>query len=206
MVPLSTAKDTAALRKSQVQDFLPSLTAAYVDPSVVPRIIAAYKANSPASVQLQQFLSPQTAKGLHLAIAKVSWRSECIPDRYSREIAALPAPAIAILREAGAFAFIARVTGLRLACASLERYGHRDYTLRNDEEEPPGLVAYLDWTTGWEDGWGGETIVADESGELARVGPMANTLVLIDCAAVYPFVRYVNHYAGKQVILRIVFS
>lgn len=182
------------------------LTPAYVDPTVVPRIKEAYKANTPASVQLQQFLAPETAKALHSALSKAAWRHNCIPDRYSRDEAALPAAAIKILKSAGVMAFIASVTGARVTSATLERYGHRDYTLRNDEEAPPGLVAYLDWTAEWDETFGGETIVADENGELVRVGPMANTLVIIDCAKVYPFVRYVNHYAGKQVIIRIIFE
>jgi hypothetical protein len=104
------------------------------------------------------------------------------------------------------FKLIHAVTGVRVRSARLERYGHRDYTLRNDEEKPPGLLAYLDWTADWDPEWGGYVSVPDETGDALTIAPSANTLVLVDCSERYPFTKYVNHDAKKRAIVRIVFT
>ena len=161
--------------------------------------------NEPASVQLNKFFEPAAYDAIVDALDRVKSTSSVIADRYSRNEAKLPAPVAKLFTSEKFRSFVKRVTGVDPGMkARLELYGHRDFTLRQDDEKPPGLFVYFDMTDDWLEGTGGETIVTDEEGELVRVSPSANTLVLIDCRKAYPFVRYVNHRAGERIIARIV--
>jgi hypothetical protein len=175
----------------------------YQQKQVQRQIKAAYKANPLPSVQLQGFLQPAVYAKLLKACAKAKYKETVIADRYSRFVAPLPKDAQFFASKEFA-AFVKQITGKQVTGKPhLEYYTHRNYTLRNDEEKPPGLFVYFDCTARWHAGWGGATIISNETGELARVQPLPNALVLIDCSKAWPFVQYVNHYAGKQRILRL---
>ncbi len=171
---------------------------------MVARIREAYEQSEPHSVQLQQFLQPHTYELLRAEIKKTKFKYETIPDQHGRKIGAL-SPSAKKLLKTQLVPFIQAITRATWkGVAVFEQYGHRDFTLRKDDVKPQGLLVYLDFTAEWDAGWGGATIVTDEEGELARVVPQPNTLVLIDCSKSYPFTQYVNHYAGKNAIVRLV--
>jgi hypothetical protein len=138
-------------------------------------------------------------------LRKVELTRAVIADRYSRSEAKLP-PAVAKVFASKEFrGLVKKVTGKDPGVkAYFELYEHRDFTLRQDDEKPKGLHLYVDFTSYWIPGSGGETIVTDEEGELVRVEPAMNTLVMIDCKKAYPFVRYVNHTAREYGVARIV--
>lgn len=179
----------------------------YRDAAMIARIKQAYNANTPPSVQLGGFFEVAVYDAIVEALDRIPTKPAVIADRYSRNEGKLPAPIAKLFASAPFREFVKRITGKDPGTKMhLELYGHRDFTLRQDDEKPPGLFMYLDMTDDWTDSIGGETIVTDEKGELVRVPPAANTLVLIDCKKAYPFVRYVNHRAGERIIARIVWD
>jgi hypothetical protein len=177
----------------------------YLDKATHRQIRDAYRANALPSVQLQGFLEPAAYEALVKKLAKARYKREVVADRYSRDVAPLDAKDSELF--CGLFELIKTVTGKSIkGKGRVERYSHRDFTLRNDEEKPPGLLLYFDCTPGWNPAVGGATIVTNTEAELARVRPMQNTLVIIDCSKAWPFVQYINHYAKKNSVLRIVIS
>jgi hypothetical protein len=177
----------------------------YADKQTQKQIAIAYKANPLPSVQLQGFLEPKDYAKVLAAIKQAKFKKEIIADRYSREVAPVPAKVAELF--CGMFEVVKKVTGKSIqGKAHIERYGHRDFTLRNDEEKPPGLLIYFDCTPDWHAAYGGATIISNEIGELARIQPQQNTLVLVDCSRAWPFVQYINHYAAKKQFVRIVIS
>lgn len=183
---------------------VPLINPQYLDANVVAQIARAYKANNPPSVQLGAFLQNAVYETLTEVLDSVPTKQAVIADRYSRNEGKLPANIARLFTSKEFCSFIKRITGKDPGTrVRLELYGHRDFTLRQDDEKPPGLLVYFDMTDEWLAGTGGETIVTDEHGELVRVAPAGNTLVLIDCARAYPFVRYINHKAGERIIARL---
>ena len=179
----------------------------YLDAGVRAQIAAAYRANALPSVQLQGFLDPKQYAAILAELKKAAWREETIPDRYSRETAKLTRLLALTFGGKDFAALVKQITGKTLkGKPRLQAYSHRQFTLRNDEEKPPGLLVYFDMTPNWLAQWGGATVISNEQGELARVPPLPNTLVLIDCSASWPFVQYVNHYASDAAIVRVVWE
>lgn len=179
----------------------------YTDKHVQQQIKTAYRANPLPSVQLQNFLLPGEYTALVKACKDANYKDETIPDRYSRSVAKLPAKWEQYFRSGEFRSFIKAVTGKQFTGKPrIERYGWRSFTLRNDEEKPPGLLVYFDCTAAWHGNFGGATIISSEEGELARVQPLPNTLILIDCSKAWPFVQYINHYSEKSAIVRISFQ
>lgn len=178
----------------------------YLDSGALIQIMHTYAANQPRSVQLQQFLLPEVYAPLAKAIHALRSHEETIADKYSRRVATLPAVVEKKILSGELCSFIKKITGKKPKSARIEHYGHRHYTIRNDEEKPPGLVAYFDFSSNWDTNFGGSFIVTDSQGELARVPPLHNTLVLIDCSNAYPFTQYVNHHANAHKVTRLVLS
>jgi hypothetical protein len=176
----------------------------YYDAAVRKQIAAAYQAHALPSVQLQGFLEPRTYAALLESVRAAKFSPEVVADRYSRHVAKLTPQAKHLFASAEFTALIRQITGKTIrGLPRLERYSWRDFTLRNDEQKPPGLLVYFDMTEGWIPSTGGATIISNELGELARVPPLPNTLVIIDCSRAWPFIQYINHYAQNRSILRV---
>jgi hypothetical protein len=182
---------------------VPLIHTTYLDKETQARIAVAYKANPLPSVQLQGFLEPKAYNALMKEVKKAKYSREVSADKYSRSTAKMDKKHAELFK--GLFELIQKVTGKKIkGLGRIEQYSHRDFTLRNDEEKPPGLLIYFDCTPDWHPQFGGATIISNEFGELARVNPTPNTLVIIDCSKAWPFTQYINHYAGKKTITRIV--
>jgi hypothetical protein len=179
----------------------------YLDGDMQERIRAAYRENIPPSVLLENFLEPRAYAALATAVRTARVKPAVIPDRYSRREAPLPPLARSLVTSASLRSLIKRVTGTDPGVrARIHSYAHRDFTLRQDDEKPPGLLLYFDLTEDWVAGSGGETVLSNADGELARITPHSNTLVIVNCARAWPFLRYCNHRAGTRVIVRIVWT
>ena len=179
----------------------------YRDSSIRRRILAAYKANPLPSVQLQGFFELDSYAQLVKQCKTLKWQEEYVPNQYRRAVAKLPAHLSRFFASKEFVDLVLHCTGKKLSKkARLVSYGASGFTLRNDEAKPPGLLVYFDMTHEWSSKWGGATVVSSAYGELARVQPMPNTLVLIDCSKAWPFVQYINHYAANKKIVRIEFN
>jgi hypothetical protein len=160
------------------------------------------------SLQLQQFLIPDVAQELGNALSKAPLKAQSIPDRFAyHEFTRLPAIAkqvgkiFATTHEIRKIISVITQKELTFEEAFWRAYTAGDYTLLHDENAaPPGYDVILDVTPRWDNrACGHHSYVDGRGNELARVPVVPNALAIIKKpATVLPFVKYVNHYAGKD--------
>jgi len=168
---------------------------------------AAAKFNREKSIQLHQFLLPDTANRAGAALSRVPLREHYVPDQYHcHEPKTIPAIVKKLqrwLRSKEAAMLISTIVQkkVRFKESCLCVYTHRDYTLRHDKnKEPPGYDVILDLTPHWDTRACGHHSYVDRKGnELVRIPVAGNTLAIVHRTAdVQKFVKYVNHHAGKD--------
>jgi hypothetical protein len=96
--------------------------------------------------------------------------------------------------------FIKKVLGKAPTDWELWSFGHKDYTVVNDQAlEKPGTDIIIDLTSTWSSEWGGSVVYVDGSGDFTKIVPEDNKLVLImRDKKRHRFVQYVNHKAEKN--------
>ena len=154
------------------------------------------------SVQLQQSLGPSSYAALKEEILSLPYKKECDPLLHSFKSAKPPKRLLALLQSNELFSFLAAVTGedvLSLS-PSVLCIGWKDYTLINDKAvEKPGIDVILDFSDDWDDAWGGSIVYAPGTGDVTRIAPSGNTLIIVERkSGVNRFVQYINHHAGKK--------
>jgi hypothetical protein len=159
------------------------------------------------SIQLGQFLLPEAFKKAALPLQKTAVREHYLPDQYRcHEPKTIPAAVKRLqrwLKTKEAAAIISAIVDDRVRCkeSCLCVYAHRDYTVRHDKNiEPPGYDVLLDLTPRWNNrACGHHSYVNADGNELVRIPVAGNTLAIIRRpAGVQKFVKYVNHFAGKD--------
>jgi len=146
-----------------------------------------FLSQQPKNIQLQDFLAVAE-------ISSLSWKKIYEPEKrkYAEAKYDLPIELIA---------FISKIVGKKLRVIYPAAYGfsHGDYTLLQDEAQPSGILIQLELTPTWDESWGGYTSFVNESGEVIRITPQGNTLVIVDHASkMKHFTKYVNHLSSTH--------
>jgi len=177
---------------------------------------AAQRFAKEGSIQLGQFLPPEAFRKA-LPLQKAALREHYLPDQYHchepKSVSAAVKQLQRWLKTKEAAAIISAIIDdrVRYKESCLCVYAHRDYTVRHDKNiEPPGYDVLLDLTPRWNARACGHHSYVDADGnELIRIPVAGNTLAIISRPnGVQKFVKYVNHFAGKdrRVVLEARFS
>lgn len=144
------------------------------------------------SVALGEFLLPKAFRELKSA-TNTGWKKSGIPDRGLHDVRARVAAQRPIT------AYVTAITKAKTVKEQNRRFGHRDFILLHDHEEPtPGWRAYF-FLDEWDPVAGGRIVFVKDGENLGVVTPQANTLLIVKQEkGVRMFVEYVNHHAGKN--------
>ncbi len=160
------------------------------------RAIAAALRTDPRlpSVALGEFLLPKAFRELKAA-TKTGWKQSGVPDRGMFSTRENVAAQQAIKK------YATTITKAKHVVEQNRRFGHRDFILLHDHEEPkPGWRSYF-FLDEWDPAWGGRIVFVKDGEYLGVVTPQANTLLIVKQEkGVRMFVEYVNHHAGKNTI------
>ncbi len=158
------------------------------------------------SIQLHQFLLPETYKKAALPLQRAALREHYLPDQYHcHELKTIPMVVKQLQRwlkskEAATLVstLVQKKVSFKESCLCV--YVHKDYTLLHDKnKEPPGYDVIIDLTTHWDQRACGHHSYVRNGQELVRVSPDPNTLAIVHRPApVMKFVKYVNYHAGKD--------
>ena len=159
------------------------------------------------SIQLRQFLLPEAFAKAARALSNASLGELYVPDQYRwhapKKIPESVSVLLSWLKSEEASKIISCVANRSIRCAlvGISVLTQGDYSLLHDKlKEPPGYDVILDFTPRWDNRACGHHSYVDGNGnELARVPVMPNALAIVKRpAGVMKFVKYVNHYAGKD--------
>ncbi len=165
---------------------------------ILKSITEEFKKNK--SVQLLQILSPQKYAQVVKKLLSQQFMPRKIPDEFSYQ-STESNPLVSDVCKA-LEPLIRTVTGKKLANKHIELYQQRDYTVRRDEvQRKKRWEMILDLIT-FDESWGGYTSIVDDSGEIARFVPTANSLTIIELDENQDsFVKYVNCLAERPRLL-----
>lgn len=172
------------------------ITAQYHDATVQRAIRQALKQDPRLPVvALGAFLTPRAFRTVERS-ARTGWRRTGVPDRG---IFATRSSRSMLQREIRAYA--RTLTRADTVQEPNRRFGHRDFTLLHDHEQPkPGWRAFL-LLDGLPAECGGQLVFSADGETLGTFAPRENTLLLVrQRRGVRSFVQYVNHRAGKRTV------
>jgi hypothetical protein len=159
----------------------------YLKDKTIAAAHAHFLSQHPKNIQLQDFLTVAE-------ISSLGWKKIDEPEKRKYAEAKYDLP-IELVQ------FISKIVGKRLKViySGAYEFSHGDYTLLQDEAQPSGILIQLELTPKWDETWGGYTSFVNESGEVVRITPQANTLVIVDqTSKMKHFTKYVNHLSGTQ--------
>ena len=172
------------------------ITAQYRDAAIQRAIKSALRQDPRLPIiALGAFLTPSALRALKRT-ASEGWRRTGVPDRG---LYAVRSPRTALQREIRAY--VRALTRSTTVQEPDRRFGHRDFTLLHDHEQPkPGWRAFL-FLDDLPAECGGQLVFSADGETLGTFTPRENTLLLVrQRRGVHSFVQYVNHRAGKRTV------
>ena len=155
------------------------------------------------SVHLHQFLEKKFYMKVKKELQQESWKRLTDILAYSYENARI-SPSLAKLFHDPAFlkflSFILCKKARRVD-ASCYSFGWKDYTVLHDlGKEKAGFDIVLDFSDTWDSLWDGSLVYTESKGEGLIVPASGNSLLLVQRKNIHirKFLKYVNHYAGKN--------
>ncbi len=171
------------------------ITAQYRDAAIQRAIRQALKQDPRLPiVALGAFLTPAAFRAIDRN-ARTGWRRAGIPDR------GLYATRSALSAQRAIRAYTRALTRADTVQEPNRRFGHRDFTLLHDHEQPtPGWRAFL-FLDDLPVECGGQLVFSADGETLGAFAPRENTLLLVrQRRGVHAFFQYVNHRAGKRTV------
>jgi len=145
-------------------------------------------------VAIDAFLTPQALSTTKASCVK-GWKRHVRPDSFRHEVKAK------VIVNDVIRVFVEKLLGRPVLRQSNRRFGHRDYTMHQREQQKAGIVAFF-FPDDWRHDWGGDVVFVKAGTPVGRFTPRRNTLLIAERKnGVRSFIKYVNHRAGTHKLI-----
>lgn len=166
-----------------------------------------FKESKPSLLVLSTFLLEEAHAELIRILRSSQGREQYVP--HESRFKALPSSAGRLFASRGFLDFVRSISSHKASTVALTTYqfSHRDFTLLHDDlHDHARLIFFYTLTSSpWKPAWGGSRIFSyGDEREPLIFEPTDNTLALIAVPkGMRDFVKYVNHFAGDDMITKI---
>ena len=155
------------------------------------------------SIQLQQFFTKEFFSKLSNIVKKAKYkRKELISIASFMEAKEVPKEINELFSSDEFRKLLSLIVGKELKKLGELRviyFGHKDYTLVQEEVRKfPGIDLWVDFTSDWEEEFGGRISYRDAEKELVYFYPMENAVTIVNRKKELNFIKYVNNKAKNR--------
>jgi len=171
----------------------------YLDKETIKAAAVTFAKSNPPNIQLKNILRQDKFNQFAEKLNALGWEKKYVPETGCYDHALIPLGLSDFLHSEEFKMLISFITHktIHQTRAELCSFGHRDYTLLYDELRDSGIFFQLEFTSQWDQNWGGYTSFTQDE-EMLRIVPSSNTLVLVDCKNMKHFTKYICHKAGQH--------
>lgn len=154
------------------------------------------------SIQMQEFFTKEFFQKLSSLVRKAKYKRRELISIASFHEAEVPKEIKELFSSNDFRKIISMIAGKELKPLGelrLMYFGHKDYTLIQDAVKKfPGIDLWLDFTSDWDESYGGRISYRNAYKELVYFYPLENAVTIADRKKELKFIKYVNNKAKNR--------
>ncbi len=154
------------------------------------------------SIQLQSFFTKEFFQKLYKSVTKAKYKKRELISIASFKEAEVPRLIKELFLSNDFRKIISMIVGKELKPLGelrLISFGHRDYTLIREEiRKFPGIDVWVDFTSDWNESFGGRISYRNADRELVYFYPIENAVTIVNRKKELNFIKYVNNKAKNR--------